>query len=87
MSSISTGQMRDELAEVVNRVALDKERIVLTRRGRRVAAIVPIEDLQALEELEAAQDQQENEACDQAHEVFLRGETIPWAEAKKKLGL
>lgn len=46
----------ENLAAILNRVAYGKERLVLTRRGRSLAAIVPIEDLELLEELEDERD-------------------------------
>jgi prevent-host-death family protein len=39
----------DPLAEVAARAERDKERVVLMRDGKPVAAVVPIEDLKALE--------------------------------------
>lgn len=42
-------QARAELAELVSRVGYSGERIVLTRHGRALAALVPVEDLEALE--------------------------------------
>lgn len=41
----------DDLSEAVRRAARG-ERVVLRRGGRRVAAVVPLADLKALEELE-----------------------------------
>jgi prevent-host-death family protein len=41
-------QARAELSELVNRVVYGRERIVLTRHGRAVAAIVSAEDLHVL---------------------------------------
>lgn len=43
-------QARDELAELVNRVAYGHERIILTRHGKTVAGLVPPEDLAWLEQ-------------------------------------
>jgi prevent-host-death family protein len=48
---ISVTQARAELAELVNRVAYGRERVVLTRRGKAVAAIVSAEDLELLDRL------------------------------------
>ncbi len=42
-------QARAELAELVSQVGYRGERIVLTRHGRALAALVPVEDLEALE--------------------------------------
>ena len=45
-------EARDHLADVVNRVAYGGESTYLTRRGRRMAAIVPAEVLEAIEAIE-----------------------------------
>jgi prevent-host-death family protein len=42
-------QARAELAERVNRVGYTGERILLTRHGRPLAALVPVEDLEVLD--------------------------------------
>lgn len=52
-----------ELAEAVARAELDKARVVLTREGRPVAALVPIEDM---EMLEAWEDEQDSGLADEA---------------------
>jgi len=44
--------IRYQLADAINRVAYAGERIVLERRGKGVAALVSIDDLALLEELE-----------------------------------
>src|SRR5258706_9906102 len=50
---ISATLIRDDLANIVNRVAFGGERIILERRGSDVAAIVSMEDLRRLEEAES----------------------------------
>ncbi len=47
---IPVTQARDELAELINRVAYGHERIILTRHGKLVAGLVPAEDLAWLEQ-------------------------------------
>ncbi|MCO5993391.1 type II toxin-antitoxin system Phd/YefM family antitoxin [Actinoallomurus rhizosphaericola] len=42
-------QARADLAELVNRVGYTGERVLLTRHGKPLAALVPVEDLEALE--------------------------------------
>ena len=56
MTALTTIQAREQFAELINRAAYGKERIVLTRRGRRLVAVVPVEDLQLLEALEDRED-------------------------------
>lgn len=48
---IPVTQARAELAELVNRVAYSGERVVLTRHGRPLAALVSGADLELLEAL------------------------------------
>jgi len=43
---------RAEFADAINRAAFGNERVRLRRRGRAVAAVVPIDDLRLLEALE-----------------------------------
>jgi prevent-host-death family protein len=45
---VSAGDLRHNSAEVVSRVALGGERIVLTRNRKPVAAIIPMDDFKAL---------------------------------------
>jgi prevent-host-death family protein len=51
-TAMSITDLRDFIAEATNRVRYGKERIVLTRHGRDVAALVPIEDLRKLEAID-----------------------------------
>ena len=48
-------QARDELADLVSRVAYGHERIILTRHSKPVACLVSPEDLARLEEAEEAE--------------------------------
>jgi len=82
---LATGKARQDFAETVNRVAYGGERIVLHRRGRSLAALIPVEDLALLEELEDRRDVEE--ARKALAGAKARGEKpIPWEQAKKKLG-
>ena len=47
--SINAADAKEELSEILNRVAHNKERVILTRRGKDIAAIVPIEDFVLIE--------------------------------------
>jgi prevent-host-death family protein len=61
--TLSTGAARDKFAEVLNRAAFGKERVVLTRRGKPLVAVVPIEDVELLEALEDRADAEEARAA------------------------
>jgi prevent-host-death family protein len=45
VTAVSVADARNDLAELLNRVAYGKERLVITRHGRELAAIVPVDDL------------------------------------------
>jgi prevent-host-death family protein len=51
-ASIGISEAREGLAELINRVAYGRERVRLVRRGRALAAVVPMEDVELLERLE-----------------------------------
>src|SRR5262245_1177 len=61
MAKIAVIDARKDLADVLNRAAYGKERVVLTRRGKDVAAIVPMDDLNILEAIEDYMDVTESE--------------------------
>lgn len=81
---ISFAEAREQFAEMVDRAADDKERIVVTRRGKRIVAIVPIEDMEAMEAIEDRIDLEE--AAKARAEAKEKG-TISLAEMKAKYGL
>lgn len=62
MLTLDATKARDEFADTINRAAYGKERVILTRRGRELAAVVPIEDVRLLTELEARLDLQDARA-------------------------
>jgi prevent-host-death family protein len=84
MARISASKARSDLADVLNRVAYNGERVLLHRRGKNVAAVVPVEDLAFLEELEDRLDLEDARAS--LAEVRKKG-TIPWEKIKSALRL
>jgi prevent-host-death family protein len=84
MSSFNTTDARENLAEVLNRVAYAKERVRITRHGRDIAAVVPIEDLQLIERLGDEIDLREAKKA--LAEAGKKG-SIPWDQVEKELGL
>jgi prevent-host-death family protein len=61
---VSTKQLRESLAEILNRVAYGGEQVVVTRHGRPFVAIVATYDLQACQALEDRGDAAEVERMD-----------------------
>ena len=70
MTRVSTVHARGHLSDLINRTSYGKERFVLTRRGKSLAALVPLEDLEVLEKLES--------------QINLEDARLALAEAKTK---
>ena len=83
MADFTISKAREQLADLVNRAAYGKERVGLTRHGRRVAAIVSIEDLALLERLEDRID------LDAARAALAENEDEPeaWKDVRQALDL
>lgn len=80
---LNTLEAKEQFADLVNRVAHSKDRIILTRRGKEIAAIIPIEDLLLLQESQDSQDLREAiEALKEARQVG----TITLEKLKEETG-
>lgn len=84
--NISTAQAKNQFADVVNRAAFGKERVVLTRRGKPVAAVVSVEDLERLEQLEDQADLEQARKALKAHKKSGRQATT-LEEVARELGI
>ena len=84
MRQVSTVDARKQISEIINRAAFGKERMILTRRGKELVAVVPIEDVKLLEALEDRMDLEEARAA--LSESKKKG-TVSWEKMKKELGL
>lgn len=88
MKLISTVEARNQFSSLINRVAFGKEQMVLTRRGQKVAAMIPLEDLRLFERLlERLEDQADLEDAREALAEAEREGTVSLAELKEELGL
>lgn len=52
MNQKSSSEARKHFPDKVNEAVFAKKRYVITRRGKRLVAIVPIEDLEMIEYIE-----------------------------------
>jgi prevent-host-death family protein len=83
---IAAREARIHLAEILNRVAYRGERIVLHRRGKDAAALVPVEDLRLLEQIEDRIDA--DDARKVLSEMEAKGEEpVPYEQVRRELGL
>ena len=56
MTILPISEARSSLSDLGNRVSLLSERVIIERRGKNLFAIVPLEDLELLEQLEDKMD-------------------------------
>lgn len=75
---------RSHLTDIANAVAYKGSRIVVTRKGKKLIAIVSIEDLEILEAIE---DRIDLEDARQALADASKNGTVSWESIKQKLDL
>jgi prevent-host-death family protein len=88
MTRLNVSKARDEFPDVVNRAAYGKERTIVSRRGKDLAAVIPMDDLRLLERL--AREEMDRIDLEEARAALAEAAekgTIPLKEAKKRLGL
>lgn len=87
MSEVTVSEARARLADVVDEARVGRDPVFLTRRGRRVAAVVGADELEQL--IEAAEDLADiRQAARARAELAGLGQApIPWDQVKADLGL
>lgn len=85
--SVTISQARSQLAEIIDRAVTQRQPVFLSRRGRRIAAVIDADDLDRL--IELAEDMTDIRAAEEARrEMRQTGATpVPWDEVKADLGL
>lgn len=88
METVSSKEAKDNMSEILNRVAYGHARFKIARHNKDVAIIISIEEWDQIEKilqkLEDEEDIREAEAA--LKEVEEKG-TVPLDEMKKRLGL
>jgi prevent-host-death family protein len=84
---LSVSDAKRQLGAIVDRAHLSHETVFLTRRGRRVVAIIDAAEFDRLREI--AEDAEDATAAVTARrEMQETGELpVPWEEVKRELGL
>jgi len=84
---VSVSDARDQLASIIDRARTEHEPVFLSRRGRRVAAVIDVDDLERL--IELAEDMADIRAAEESREEMRRTkiEPTPWEQVKTDLGL
>ena len=83
-TKVTASKLRERFAEMLNRVAYRRDRLLVERHGKIVAAVIPAEDLEILEQLE---DRLDLEAARAALAEAKGQRTRPWEKIKAALGL
>jgi len=81
--TISTAEAKEDFSELINRVLHYNEHIVLTRRGKDVAALIPIQDLQLLQ---AAKNKNDLEEATEALKEARNTGTTSFEDLAKDIG-
>ncbi len=79
MTQLRASKARENFSDTINRVAYRGERIVLERSGKRVVALVPVADLELLEELEDLR------AARAALANVKKHGSVPWEKMLEKI--
>jgi prevent-host-death family protein len=84
---MNVAEVRSNLAAVIDRARESHEPIYVSRRGRRVAAVIDADDLDEL--IELAEDMADIRAAAEARAEMeaTDAEPIPWERVKADLGL
>jgi prevent-host-death family protein len=87
MTRLNVSKAREEFPEVINRAAYAKERIIVSRRGKDLAAVISIDDLSLLERL--TQQEIDRLDIDDTRAALKEAEekgSIPLRELMRELG-
>jgi len=82
MVRMKAAKTREQFSSTLDRVVKNGERVVLERKGKRVAALVPLEDLELIERLEDEIDVREARKA-----LADKSPSVPWEQVKRELGL
>ncbi len=81
MTTVTTSEVRAHLSDMLAKVARKGSRVVVTRGGKKFAALVPLDDLEFLESLEDRMD------IEDAKKALKEPGSVPWKKVKADLGL
>ena len=84
--TVPVRELRSELSQVIDQVADLREHVIVTRRGRPAAVLVPVDEYEALEETaELLSDSEALTAIEEGRQEVERGETVTLDELRREL--
>jgi len=81
--TINTIDAKEQFSELVNQVAHNKERVILTRRGKEIAALISMEDFKLLM---STQDKHDLREAAEALKEARESGTITLKELEEEIG-
>jgi prevent-host-death family protein len=81
MATVALSQLRANLGDLTNKVAYAGERLCIERNGKPFVALVSLDDMELLEQLEDRMD------LELAKAALKRNDFVSWEKVKKELGL
>jgi prevent-host-death family protein len=75
------------ISDAIERVSTENERLIIVREGKGGAAIVPLDDLESLEELDEILDRADMPELEAARKEAQEKGTLPLSEFMARLGL
>lgn len=83
MTPLYIDPAHENLESAIDQVILNGERIIFHREGRPLAALITVEELEILQELENLEDQHDIKVAEQSQEELG---IILWDDIKAKFG-
>ena len=77
-------EARRKLTEIISKVAYGNNRAIITKSGKKMAAIISVEDL---DKLEAFEDKMDILLAEDVRKELKEEPPIPWEKAKEELDL
>ncbi|MHB8449308.1 MAG: type II toxin-antitoxin system Phd/YefM family antitoxin [Mycobacteriales bacterium] len=86
MDTVPVRELRSDLANYIDRVADLREHVLVTRRGRPAAVLIPVDEYEALEETaEILSDPETMRAVREGKAEIERGETVTFDQLRRDL--
>ena len=85
IQKIKTTKAREEFGSVVDRVAYTKRPVLLERRGKPLAVLVPLEDYRLLGRL--IEEEEDRIDIRESRKALAEGKFVPYEQVRKELGL
>ena len=88
METVSSKEIRDNLSDILNKVAYSGQKYTLTRSGKNMAVIVSMEEWKVVERiLQKIEDEEDIRDADEAHVRYMKAGGVSLEQAKRELGL